>query len=289
MPLFRLPRWLTRPFLRAPYLSVALQPTGRREEGYCYLGDNRALARTHRGHGIYLDTRDHSLAPHIARSGVWEWDVERVASRLARPGQSVVEVGANVGYHTLVMAQAIGPLGRLRAFEAHPRLAALLRGTLELNGFQDRVAVHACAAMDMAGEIEFALDPDYLGSGHWALPGGLARYSQQFTVPATTLDAACGEDPPLDLLRMDAEGSEPQVLRGASALLARSPAVRILCEWSPPMMRPRADLGALVAWLAEDGFLFWRIEPGARLAPVPSASLPDLPHGELVICRTVPD
>jgi hypothetical protein len=96
-------------------------------------------------------------------------------------------------------------------------------------------------------------------------------------VPAVTLDAALAESPPLDLLRMDAEGSEPQVLRGAEALLRRSPRLRIVTEWSTPMMSTRSDLGTTIAWLGGLGFRFWRIGAAAGLEPVAAEALPGLP------------
>jgi FkbM family methyltransferase len=281
-----------------PLLAALLQrfgmlpppmPVDRRPAEYCYLGGHRAVARTHRGHKIFLDTRDIGMTPHLALDGSWEPEVEAVLVRLLRPGQQVAEVGANMGYHTLAVAEAIGPDGRLHSFEANPEVLPLLRATLAVNGLTRRVILHPEAALDAAGTVEFSSDPDHIGSGHLAFPGEAGNYSRKVTVPAVTLDAALADAPPLDLLRMDAEGSEPQVLRGAEALLRRSPRLRIVTEWSPRMMAPRCDLGALVAWLGELGFRFWSITPTARLEAVTAEALPRLPHGEIVVARSPPE
>lgn len=271
---------------RAEWASAS--PAGARREGYCYLGGHRALALTHRGQKIFLDTRDIGLTPHIAMHGTWEREVELALEWLLRPGQTVAEVGANMGYHTLAMAAAVGPTGHVHAFEASPDVLPLLRATLAVNGLARSVTVHPKAAHDHIGTLEFSRDPDHIGSGHWSLPGEAARYSRRTTVPCVTLDAALGETAPeLHLLRMDAEGSEPQVLRGAERLIRRSPDLRIVTEWSPPMMEVRADLPALVRWLGECGFGFWRIGP-AGLEPVAPEALPRLPHCDLVIARSLP-
>ena len=80
------------------------------------------------------------------------------------------------------------------------------------------------------------------------------------------------------------------MLRGAAALLARSAGLRIVTEWSAPMMAGRSDLGSLIAWLHGDlGFRFWQIGPDARLGPVPATVLPGLPHGDLVMARALPE
>ena len=261
-----------------------------RREGYCYLGGHRALALTHRGQKIFLDTRDIGLTPHIAMHGIWELEVEMVLERLLRPGQTVAEVGSNMGYHTLAMAAMLGPAGHLHAFEASPDVLPLLRATLMVNGLLQRVTVHPKAAHDHSGTLEFSRDPEHIGSGHWSLPAESANYSRRSTVPCVTLDAALGDSvPELHLLRMDAEGSEPQVLRGAEALIRRSPELRIVSEWSPPMMARRADLRRLTGWLDGLGFRFWRIGAEARLEPVPAEALPGLPHCDLVMARSLPD
>lgn len=265
----------TRPVRRPPAQRAS----------YCYLGDHRAVAVTHRGHRIYLDTRDLGLTPHIALDGIWEREVEEVLLRLLRPGQTVAEVGSNMGYHSLAMAQAIGPDGRLHAFEANPDVLPLLRDTIVVNGYQDRIALHPVAALDRAGEIAFASDPAHIGSGHWAAESDAEHYSRRRTVPAVPLDAALADVPALDLLRMDAEGSEPQVLRGAEQLLRRSPGLRIVTEWSPPMMAPRTALPEFIAWLGGHGFVARRIARSGRLEPVAMEALPGLPHGELVLDR----
>lgn len=268
--------------------AAAAGALGPQRESYCYLGGYRALALTHRGHKIFLDTRDIGLTPHIAMHGIWEREVEAVLEGLLRPGQTVAEVGANMGYHTLAMAGLVGPTGHVHAFEASPDVLPLLRATLSVNGLAQSVTVHPEAAHDHIGTLEFSRDPEYIGSGHWSLPAEAANYSCRTTVPCVTLDTALGDAAPeLHLLRMDAEGSEPQVLRGAEQLICRSPELRIVTEWSPPMMAVRADLPALIRWLQDCGFQFWRIA-ATELEPVAAEALPRLPHGDLVMARSLP-
>ena len=266
-----------------------------------FLGD-RVLTHTHRGHKIYLPPTDVDLAPHLMTSGVWERNVEAAIERQLRPGARAVDVGANIGYHTLAMAAAVGPTGRVDAFEANPQLIPLLRATFFVNGIRSWTHLHHVALMDQPGRIVLAAEPDHFGSGN-AVPaaahpaedvgpwsGYHQAYSVRHEVTATTLDAHFGADPPpLDLIRLDIEGSEPQALRGASGVIARSPTVRIIAEWSTAMMASRADVGAFVAWLTEQGFGFWRIRAEDRgLDPLPAADTLNLPHCDLVISRQEP-
>jgi FkbM family methyltransferase len=251
-------------------------------------------AVTRDGHRIHLLADDLSLTPTVALTGVWEPHVASLLRRLLRPGMLVAEGGANVGCHTLVMAEAIGPAGRLHAFEPVPDFPPLLERTLAANRLAARVVLHERALLDRVRPIELLLDPTMLGSGHLAMVHASTRYSRRVAAQATTLDAALAAegDRPLDLLRLDIEGSEALALHGAEATIRRSPRLRIVMEWSPPMLAARCDPAAEAAWLAGLGFRFWRIGRhgwrGHALHPVPAASLADLPHGELLASRDPP-
>lgn len=238
---------------------------------------------------IFLVPDDLSLTPPLLERGWWEPNVEATLRRLLRPGQAAADVGANVGYHTLVMAEAIGPTGQLHAFEANPAVAQLLSATLFVNGLTERVRLHAAAALDRPGPVLLSAAPGQAGSGNiaWegAPPSYAIAYPLQIEVPAVRLDDALSALPLLDLIRMDIEGSEPTALRGAEALIRRSPALRIVLEWSVPMMRTRTDVPRFVAWLAQLGFGFWRIEPDAALTPVRPEDVVGLPHCDLVLAR----
>lgn len=245
----------------------------------------RVLAETHAGQRIFLDAHDLSVTPHVALHGTWETEVERLLRRLLRPGQTVVEVGANIGYHTLAMAEVIGPEGRLHAFEAHPDTAALLEATLEVNGLLGRVTLHAEAALDRPGAVTFAESPTHRGSFHRAVPETDAGFTRRLTVPATTLDLALPDVGPVHLLRIDAEGSEPLALRGGAALIAHSPDLILVAEWAPALMAPQGDVAAFADWLLHQGFAAGRLLPDSTLAPLHRDALLAPGHMEVVFRR----
>ncbi len=254
--------------------------------GWCYLGDSVGVALTHFGRKIFLPGADFGMTPNIALHGRWEPHVEQTLRALLKPGMQVAEVGANVGFHTLVMAEAVGATGHIHAFEPYPKVARLLRHTLRINRFAERVTLHEAAALHEAGEMTFAVDPDHAGSAHLAIPVALPDYSERFTVPALRLDDVLAELPALDLLRMDAEGTEGLALIGAQALIERSPRLVVIAEWSPAMLAPRGDVAELTAWLVSLGFRFRRIERDGLLTEITAADLPGLAHCDLVMSRS---
>ncbi|MGK7861078.1 FkbM family methyltransferase [Falsiroseomonas sp. E2-1-a4] len=260
------------------------RPAPASRNTYCFLG-NRAVALTHSGLKIFLDVRDVGMTPHIALSGEWERHVERLLRRLLKPGAQVVEVGASMGYHTLAMAQAVGATGHVHAFEANPRVLALLRDSVAVNGFDGRVTVHAAAALAEPGRIAFAVHPAHIGSGHVALAETVAGYPERFEARGVRIDDALAELPAADLMRLDCEGSEPQALRGAEALIRRSPDLLMVTEWDIHMMGAREDVGAFEAWLRDLGLVYVQeITPGG-LKPLAEGSLAGLTHADLLLSR----
>lgn len=253
---------------------------------YYYLGPELALTKLKHGYFLYIDPLDETVSANLIAHGCWEEWVHRVVKNLIRPGDVTVEVGANLGYYTIQMARSAGTTGKVISFEANPRMVDYLNRSIMLNGYTDRVQVVAKAATDAPGQLSFMTSRRYGGSGHLMVPeSGIAEDQQVVTVEAVRLDDLnLGK---VDLLRMDAEGSEPLILRGAERLL-RNPDIVICMEWSPIQMRSRGSVPELVEWLAAQGFRFWSIEPTSTLRPIPKEQMADLTHCDVVVSRKPP-
>lgn len=257
----------------------------RRGGEWYYLGNGVGLAVTHFGRKIFLPGDDGGMTPELILNGRWEPHVEALLRRVLKPGMQVAEVGASVGYHTLVMGEAIGANGHIHAFEPYPKVLPLLRQTLQTNRFMDRVTLREVAVLHAPGDVQFAADPQQAGSAHLAIPVAAASYSESFVVPATRLDDALADLPRLDLLRMDSEGTEGLVLLGAQGLIERSPRLVVVMEWSPAMLAARGDVAELAQWIESLGFRARRIPRRGPLVPVTAAEMPGLAHCDLVLTR----
>ena len=227
------PLWLSSPML----LFSALRNTSLRLP-QTYLGDHTLLAHTIFGHAMYLDSRDMSLTPHLLRQGCWEPDVTRFFVRIVRPGMRIVDVGANVGYYTLLACSLVGTTGSVTAFEANPAVAAFARRSILVNGFRDRATVVGMAVTDAPGMVIlhrlnqrqgdsslFDFSEDQL-----AFAGDQAT---KLEVPATSLDTFFDKNETIDLIRMDVEGAEPLVFDGMRRIIERSPRMKIMLEFFP--------------------------------------------------------
>lgn len=153
-------------------------------------------------------------------SGTSELSVQQLVARLLRQGMVVYDVGANVGFFTLIFATLVGPDGAVYAFEADLDNAARARANVQRNGFTNVVVVaRACGAHD--GFATLHLAP--IAGGHSTVTTGHPeRDVGAVTIEQTTIDSfiATGAARPPDLVKVDVEGAEELVLDGMAATIA---------------------------------------------------------------------
>lgn len=251
--------------------------------GYAYLGPDAAMVLLNTGHLIFVDPADQSISSHLIARGYWEPWIHAIVRALVRPGDTVVEVGANLGYYTLAMARAVCADGSIHALEANPRLARLAQRSIEMNGYSDRVQIIQKAAAEAPGQARFTLSRSQSGSGHVSLADHSHLEDAAFVdVELMRLDDLAVDR--VDFLRMDAEGSEIMILRGAARIL-NNPDLIICMEWSVIQMGSRGPLDELIARLSAMAFRFWRINHDASLTEVAIAALASLPECDLIVSR----
>lgn len=257
--------------------------------GPVYLGQGQALVATRWGAKMVVDTRDHLLAPWLLMDGLWESHATGWLQGVLRPGQTVVDVGANIGYFTLLAAQSVGSEGRVVAVEAHPETYELLRRNVVMNGYHSFVRTWNRAAWSEPGTVQFHKRIRYAANSSVASVGGaglseLGDAEEAVEVESAPLDDLLAGVGPVDILKVDVEGAELQVFRGLAGTVQASPAVRIMLEWSPEqLVQMGTDPGELVDLIAGWGFGFRLLEDD--LAPVMPESLSDLAYGNLIAER----
>ncbi|WP_233247757.1 FkbM family methyltransferase [Caulobacter endophyticus] len=97
-----------------------------------FLGRGVSVCRVLGRYKLFVDGLDYGLGPHLLLDGYWEmWTTEAIA-RAVKPGMTVVDVGANLGYFTLLMADLVGAGGRVHAFEPNPQIATLLARSVSM-------------------------------------------------------------------------------------------------------------------------------------------------------------
>lgn len=177
---------------------------------------------------IYADARDFDVGSHVL-NGLYETNVTWAFEQLLRPGQTVIDVGANVGYFTMISASRVGPAGHVLAIEPNPANVRLIEASRRANGFE-HVTVLQAAASDKLGLL--ALHAAHSNGMTGALQGELAELLNSFTVPCVEIDRIAPEGRVVSLIKMDIEGAEGLALRGALKTIDRD-RPQVIAEFSP--------------------------------------------------------
>jgi FkbM family methyltransferase len=221
------------------------------------------------GHNMYL-TNDASPSLSFSTKmllGGYERETVLLMERVIERGMTVVDIGAHVGFHSLLAAKRVGPSGRVFAFEPDPDNFAILKRNIALNNYENITPVQQ-AVSDRTGRLELFLS----GQGNdrhsiYPNPRDLSS-GRTWEVTATCLDDFLASEgwPQIDFIKMDIEGAEPLALKGMNQLLKRSENLRILSEFAPESLRAGghapaqfleelALLGFTVNWLDDSGEL----------------------------------
>ncbi len=181
------------------------------------------------GFVILVQPGDWAVGMRIAVKRTHEPHVTRHILAAVRPGMTVVDVGANVGWFTLLAAARVGDGGRVHAFEPNPANVQLLLRSVERNAFGN-VTVHRCAVSDREGTLGYSADDS---NGHVTMDPGA---NGLLAVRAVRLDDELHDLPRLDVVKMDIEGSEAKALAGMRELMRRHRPT-LFVEFSPGALR----------------------------------------------------
>lgn len=214
------------------------------EEGY------QRLVKARHGYVLY-NRNDMVIGRLIELYGEYfEGEVDAFR-RFVRPGDLVVDVGANIGVHTLALARLVGPRGSVLAFEPQRLVYQTLCANIALNSLDHVQCLHA--ALDEVPGLLHLLDADprvenNFGGAELAMLAGDARAA---AVPRLVLDEVLGDRMPR-LIKIDVEGMEAAVLRGARQVLARATPVLYVendrIERSPALLALLEELGYAAYW-----------------------------------------
>lgn len=262
-------------------LGLASRKRAAAGAAVAHVGDHVALCRILDRYKIYVDTRDMSVAPHLMLDGQWEMWVTRALAGLLRPGMHVADIGANLGYFSLLMADRVGAGGHVHAFEPNGRLAGLLRRSAIVNGFRNWLTVHETALGRTDGEaLRLVMLDDEMGSGNLQHPeaGGDGP-----VIETRRMDGLPGMDR-VALVKIDAEGAEPAIWDGMAAMLAGDALRTVLIEFTPGLYD---DPAAFLDRLTAPGFSLAIIDQRDGVQPMTREAVLALPPeiGPMLVLR----
>jgi FkbM family methyltransferase len=198
-------------------------------------GPDEVLVRSDVGY-VLCSPRDYALL-----TGLLEGDLERGARllipKLLGPGDVFIDVGANIGVHTLAAARAMQGLGRIVAFEPCEPTKRLLEKTVGLNGFSGIVDIRQAAVSSRSGCQQSLLEgtSDHHGLSSVSRPADMR--GAPVDVCCVTLDEFTASNPVVTLIRIDARGAELDVLDGSGSLIRQNEGAALMVKFVPAQVR----------------------------------------------------
>lgn len=211
---------------------------------------------------IELDRARHTerqIAECLETGWLYEHCTSWVMTGLLRPGDIAVDVGAHVGYYSLLMRSLVGDAGSVYAAEPMPQSFAALARNVGLNQ-HGNVYCAELAIGERNGEARFVPDAINEGESHLAAASPAVGAGSIMVCTATLDSWLAGLTRAPRLLKLDAEGCEAAILRGGNRLFRERPPESVVCEINPPaLLRFGADQASLRRGFAEFGYACYLI------------------------------
>lgn len=231
-----------------------------------------------RGLKIYSNTIDRLLASLMWKFSSLEAFETELLRKAIRPGMIVADIGANIGYYTLLMGQLVGPKGVVHAFEPDPNNFRLLVKNIAANNLPNIIPIQK-AVSDRSGMIKLYICKEHRGD-HRIFESDDNRPS--IDVAQTSIDDYFENNPNLDLIKMDVQGAEQLVIKGFTKTIKSNEHIVIITEFSPDLLRksggdPEEFLKSLIIF----GFTIQFIdEKNKQLKPIKKEELINLCSGD---------
>ena len=193
-------------------------------------GSGEILVRSEVGY-ILCSASDHAVLACLVESGELERGTRLLIQSFLKPNDVFIDVGANLGMHTLAAAQAMQGRGRIIAFEPFEPTQRLLAKSISINGFAEMTEIHQAAVSNRGGHQTLFLGAT---SGHHSLfplttPSTLAPPPVE--VALVRLDDVVPGGTKVDLIKIDVEGAELEVLESAKQIIVSNPSIALIVEF----------------------------------------------------------
>jgi FkbM family methyltransferase len=228
------------------------------------LADESGIAKCEiDGHIMYLPPDDIG----VFLLGGYEPGTTSKFNEILRSGDVVVDIGAHIGYYTLLAARIVGPQGRVFAFEPEPSNYGLLLRNIEANKYQNVTAIRKAVSDRDGHSTLFIAGP----STHSLVPKPDALSTDRtIEIETVTLDSHFSQDDVkelesrISLVKIDVEGAEMMVISGMRRVM-KSPRFAMICEYNPTFLtRAGMDPSHFLSSLYDDGFQVSILEDGTN-------------------------
>lgn len=186
------------------------------------------------GNKLFIDKKDSAVSQELILSGKWEEYETSIFKKNIKKGDVVLDIGAHIGYYTLIAAQAVGNEGKVYSFEPDPKNFALLKKNIRENRYRNVVPINMAVA-DKKGSLRLFLNEE--NTGDHRIYSSLDRRKAIKIRTVTLDDFFKDKDKRINMIKIDIQGSEVRAFKGGIKLIELNRKVKILTEFWPYGLR----------------------------------------------------
>lgn len=210
------------------------------------------------GNKFYIDKQDTTVSQELVQSKKWEEYETEIFKKNIKLGDVVIDIGAHIGYYTLIAAKLVGGTGKVYSFEPDQKNFQLLKKNIEVNGYRNVVLINK-AVSNRSGMDYLYLNKKNTGD-HRIFDSGEKRKS--IPIETVTLDDFFRKNKiKLDLIKMDIQGSEAFAFQGAKEIISNNLHIKIITEFYPKALQQSSiSANEYLKMLEKNNFHFYIID-----------------------------
>ncbi len=254
-----------------------------------YQGNHVTICRVLGRFMMFVSNLDERHGVQLQMNGYWEMGVTEVLTKLIKPGMNVIDIGANYGYFSFLMAELVRPQGHLYSIEANPFMCEFINKSIKVNGYKKSITVINQAISDQNNYLE-----SFSYSNNSPMNGALTanksknaldkNFHEQLDIQTTTLDAIAFNNKTIDLIKIDIEGSENKFWFGSQKLRNANPKLIMVMEFNRFKYK---DADLFIDDIFSSGYNVWDIKTNClnRLDKNALSKTPTNKHSMLLISK----
>ena len=209
-------------------------------------------------HKIYFDINDEILLDSYSQPNFHETGTVSLVKKILHPKMIVINIGANVGFYSLLSAKLVGSMGKIFAFEPGVNALEFLELNVQINNYSNMTIIPK-AVSNFTGNSDLHIHESITGNSLFPLGEG---ESKTISVPTISIDKFLEEkDIQIDLLIIDAEGAEQFILEGSQNIFKTNPKLNVILEFNPKSLKlAGTDAKSFLELIKQLGFLIFVID-----------------------------
>ena len=242
-------------------MSKEIQQNFLKTKGFSF--HNNTISKKINQYQLCFDSNDIILIENYYPKELYEKETVTLITKLIKPGMKIINIGANIGYFTILLANLVGPSGKVFSFEPHPENFEFLRKNLEINNCTNVESImKAISNKNEKTTLLHSTSSAWHSLGTKEGPG-----FKRIPVETITIDDFLKDlDIEIDFVIMDAEGSETNIIQGMTKTLQKNPHLEIIAEYNPATLEFVDSSGMdLITIIKKIGFSIYLIEKNGEL------------------------